>query len=153
MAGVNLVIAANKKAALKAAVFIPKPEYRLSKRRSARAGDDNRLARLHDLCGLAVIHAGTGGDAERRDRNPRHEATTTIFRWVCGQRNELSGSCDASRTPYRALLLREVRPICFRIVSRFHQNGFIRPVFGLFSPKHRDVDHMGSPSRAGAGSG
>jgi hypothetical protein len=31
---------------------------------------------------------------------------------------------------WRPALLRELRPVCFRIVSRFRQNGFIQPVFG-----------------------
>src|SRR5829696_6227378 len=43
---------------------------------------------------------------------------------------------------WRPLLAKDVRPVCFRIVSRFRQNGFIRPDFGLFFAKIRDVDHI-----------
>ena len=43
---------------------------------------------------------------------------------------------------WRPLLAKDLRPVCFRIVSRFRQNGFIRPDSGLFFAKIRDVCHI-----------
>jgi hypothetical protein len=58
---------ANKKAALRRPFLFQCRQQDLANGRHARAGDDHRLAGLHDLGGLLVICAGSGGDAERRD--------------------------------------------------------------------------------------
>ena len=64
-----LETAANKRPPLRRPFLFQSQQYRLTDRRGARAGDDHGLAGLHDLRGLAVIRAGPGGDAERRNRN------------------------------------------------------------------------------------
>src|ERR1043166_249041 len=70
--GVPLLLR-QQKSRPEAAVFVPRKAFGLLDLGDVRAGDDHRLAGLHDVSGLRKIAIGAGGNAERGHRNPGHE--------------------------------------------------------------------------------
>jgi len=109
-----------------------------------RTGDYHGLSSFHDVSGLGIIGAGTGGNAERGHRNTGHERddhNLQVGRLIRRMNGVVHLSLPAD---YAASLGKEVLPLCFRMVSRFRQNGFIRsafppdlPDFGVGSTRHR----------------
>ena len=127
----RLSIALENEKGRQAAASVSPETGRVSKSRRARAGHGHRLAGLDHvsrLGGLAVIDVGAGCDPEAGDQNTgnqRHHHDLQVGSH--DQPSELSGSYEPPDGLSRRLWAHVLRTICFRMVSRVPQNGFINP--------------------------